>query len=117
MNCQYCKLPPKYDVQTFPLVPGFIDTDMNVFVCPNCKTEHYQHKSDQGMKGLYSETPAVVTKDQFIAARRAELDQLMDWLRDHPDANIEAVREVRHKLEIVTTDLEILNRYNNDKHQ
>jgi len=62
MNCHYCQKNPK----TKGIVwNGFLDRDMNINVCWKCQDKHYKEKQKTEHKGLYSEFPVVIPKQQL----------------------------------------------------
>ena len=63
MVCLYCQNDPGKKKHN-KLWNGFLDKDMGVYVCNNCKYLHYRTKFKlPGMNGLYSEFPVLSSSE------------------------------------------------------
>jgi hypothetical protein len=60
--CAHCKKNTGPDPRNPHLANGFWDGDMKIFVCWNCRDEHYAAKQKTGHSGLYTEFPAPIER-------------------------------------------------------
>lgn len=58
--CHYCKKDPGHAKNNKYVWAGFLDKDLKIFVCMNCREKHYKAKSKTESKNLYTEFPVVM---------------------------------------------------------
>ena len=58
--CHYCKENPGAKSGNKYVWGGFLDKDLKIFVCSNCRKIHYKKKSKTDFKNLYTEFPVVI---------------------------------------------------------
>lgn len=58
--CHYCKENPGAKSDNKYVWNGFLDKDLGIFVCYNCREIHYNKKSKTKFKNLFTEFPVIM---------------------------------------------------------